>query len=330
MDKISPLAETQAINLESNFQGKKRWLMTSAADNGFRQLTKILAILLLGLVITLLISMIYSSRLSISQFGFSFVFSSTWDPVKEVFGALPFIYGTLVSSLIALAFAVPISLGVAVFLTEQCPIKLRPIILTLVELLAAIPSVAYGLWGIFVLVPFMREVVNPVLGKTLGFLPLFQGPAYGIGLLTSGLILAVMIVPITTAISVSSLTAVDPTQREAALALGATRWEATQIMLLNARSGILGGVILGLGRALGETMAVTMVIGNRPEIAASLLAPAYTMASVIANEFAEATYDLYLHALIEIGVLLFILTFIVQGLAQLLIRQITKGTKSNA
>ncbi|MBK7993955.1 MAG: phosphate ABC transporter permease subunit PstC [Blastocatellia bacterium] len=304
--------------------------MTSAADNGFRQLTKILAILLLGLVITLLISMIYSSRLSISQFGFSFVFSSTWDPVKEVFGALPFIYGTLVSSLIALAFAVPISLGVAVFLTEQCPIKLRPVILTLVELLAAIPSVAYGLWGIFVLVPFMREVVNPVLGKTLGFLPLFQGPAYGIGLLTSGLILAVMIVPITTAISVSSLTAVDPTQREAALALGATRWEATQIMLLNARSGILGGVILGLGRALGETMAVTMVIGNRPEIAASLLAPAYTMASVIANEFAEATYDLYLHALIEIGVLLFILTFIVQGLAQLLIRQITKGTKSNA
>lgn len=330
MDKTSSLAETQAINLESTFQGKKRWLMTSAADNGFRQLTKILAILLLGLVITLLISMIYSSRLSISQFGFSFVFSSTWDPVKEVFGALPFIYGTLVSSLIALAFAVPISLGVAVFLTEQCPIKLRPVILTLVELLAAIPSVAYGLWGIFVLVPFMREVVNPVLGKTLGFLPLFQGPAYGIGLLTSGLILAVMIVPITTAISVSSLTAVDPTQREAALALGATRWEATQIMLLNARSGILGGVILGLGRALGETMAVTMVIGNRPEIAASLLAPAYTMASVIANEFAEATYDLYLHALIEIGVLLFILTFIVQALAQLLIRQITKGTKSNA
>lgn len=330
MDKTSSLAETQAINLESTFQGKKRWLMTSAADNGFRQLTKILAILLLGLVITLLISMIYSSRLSISQFGFSFVFSSTWDPVKEVFGALPFIYGTLVSSLIALAFAVPISLGVAVFLTEQCPIKLRPIILTLVELLAAIPSVAYGLWGIFVLVPFMREVVNPVLGKTLGFIPLFQGPAYGIGLLTSGLILAVMIVPITTAISVSSLTAVDPTQREAALALGATRWEATQIMLLNARSGILGGVILGLGRALGETMAVTMVIGNRPEIAASLLAPAYTMASVIANEFAEATYDLYLHALIEIGVLLFILTFIVQALAQLLIRQITKGTKSNA
>lgn len=330
MDKTPSLAETEAINLESNFQGKKRWLMTSAADNGFRQLTKVLAILLLGLVITLLVSMIYSSRLSISQFSFGFIFSSTWDPVKEVFGALPFIYGTLVSSLIALAFAVPISLGVAVFLTEQCPIKLRPVILTLVELLAAIPSVAYGLWGIFVLVPFMREVVNPVLEKTLGFLPLFQGPAYGIGLLTSGLILAVMVIPITTAISVSSLTAVDPTQREAALALGATRWEATQIMLINARSGILGGVILGLGRALGETMAVTMVIGNRPEIAASLLAPAYTMASVIANEFAEATYDLYLHALIEIGVLLFILTFIVQGLAQLLIRQITKGTKSNA
>lgn len=307
---------------------KKRWLMSPSADKAFHTLTKSLALFLFTLVIALVASMIYNSRLSLSRFGLSFVFSSTWDPVKELFGALPFVYGTLVSSITALIIAIPISLGVAIFLTEECPYKLRPIVLTLVELLAAIPSVAYGLWGIFVLVPFMRNYINPVLEKGLGFLPLFKGPSYGIGLLTSGMILAVMIVPIITAISVNSLNSVLPSQREAALALGATRWEATQIVLLNARSGIIGGIILGLGRALGETMAVTMVIGNRPEISLSLLAPSYTMASVIANEFTEATYDLYLHALIEIAILLFIITFIVQAFAQLLIRQISKGKKS--
>ncbi|MBI4855094.1 MAG: phosphate ABC transporter permease subunit PstC [Acidobacteria bacterium] len=302
--------------------------MSPSADKAFHTLTKSLALFLFTLVIALVASMIYNSRLSLSRFGLSFVFSSTWDPVKELFGALPFVYGTLVSSITALIIAIPISLGVAIFLTEECPYKLRPIVLTLVELLAAIPSVAYGLWGIFVLVPFMRNYINPVLEKGLGFLPLFKGPSYGIGLLTSGMILAVMIVPIITAISVNSLNSVLPSQREAALALGATRWEATQIVLLNARSGIIGGIILGLGRALGETMAVTMVIGNRPEISLSLLAPSYTMASVIANEFTEATYDLYLHALIEIAILLFIITFIVQAFAQLLIRQISKGKKS--
>jgi phosphate transport system permease protein len=327
MEKTLNSSSKDSVNLKPR---KKRWLMSPASDKAFQKLTYSLAIFLFLLVTALVGSMIYNSKLSILKFGFGFVFSTTWDPVKEVFGALPFVYGTLVSSLIALLIAVPISLGVAIFLTEQCPYKLRPVVLTLVELLAAIPSVAYGLWGIFVLVPFMRNHVNPILEKVLGFLPLFKGPSYGIGLLTAGMILAVMIIPIITAISVSSLNAVPPTQREAALALGATRWEATQVVLLNARSGILGGVILGLGRALGETMAVTMVIGNRPEIATSLLAPAYTMASVIANEFTEATYDLYLHALIEIGILLFIITFIVQAIAQLFIRQITKGTKSHA
>jgi phosphate transport system permease protein len=317
-------------SLETLPARKRRWLMSPSADNVFRYLTTALAIFLFALVTALVASMVYNSRLSLSRFGLTFVFSTTWDPVKEVFGALPFVYGTLASSLIALVIAVPISLGVAIFLTEQCPYKLRQIVLSLVELLAAIPSVAYGLWGIFVLVPFMRSYVNPILESTLGFLPLFKGPSYGIGLLTSGIILAVMIVPIITAISVNSLNAVVPTQREAALALGATRWEATQVVLLNARSGIVGGIILGLGRALGETMAVTMVIGNRPEIAASLLAPAYTMASVIANEFTEATYDLYLHALIEIAILLFVITFIVQAVAQLLVRQISKGKKSYA
>lgn len=309
-------------------QRKKSWLMTPGADKAFQNLTTALAIFLFTLVATLVASMIYNSRLSLSRFGLSFVFSTTWDPAKEIFGALPFVYGTLVSSLIALLIAVPISLGVAIFLTEECPQKLRPIVLTLVELLAAIPSVAYGLWGIFVLVPFMRNYINPLLEKGLGFLPFFKGPSYGIGLLTSGMILAVMVVPIITAISVNSLNSVLPSQREAALALGATRWEATQVVLLNARSGIVGGIILGLGRALGETMAVTMVIGNRPEISLSLLAPSYTMASVIANEFTEATYDLYLHALIEVAILLFVITLVVQATAQIFVRQISKGKKS--
>jgi phosphate transport system permease protein len=303
---------------------KRRWLMTPAADRCFRRLTGSFAGLLLLLVVVLLVEMIYNSRLSISRFGLDFTTSTNWDPVKEFFGAAPFIYGTIVTSIIALFIAVPVSLSIAIFLTEQCPQRLRSTISSLIELLAAIPSVAYGLWGIFVFVPFMRNYIAPLLQKSLGFLPLFKGPSFGVGLLTAGIILAIMVLPIITAITTNVLNTIPPTQREAALALGATRWEATRIVLLNARSGIMGAVILGLGRALGETMAVTMVIGNRPEINASLLAPGYTMASVIANEFTEATYDLYLHALIEIGILLFVVTFIVRAIAQVLIWQITK------
>lgn len=313
----------------ANTKTRQRWLMSLAADQSFRRLTTILAIFMLLLVVGIFLEMTVNARLSIGRFGLGFLFSTTWDPVKELFGVLPFLYGTVVTALIALVIGVPVSLGIALFLTEQCPYRLRPIITVLIELLAAIPSMAYGLWGIFALVPFMRTYIYPLLIKWLGFLPLFRGPSFGLGLLTAGLILAIMIVPIITSISVSAINAVMPTQREAALALGATRWEASQIVLLNARSGIIGGVILGLGRALGETMAVTMVIGNRPEIAASLLMPSYTMASVIANEFSEATYDLYLHALIEVGLVLFLVTFLVQGLAQLMLRQFTKGVKGS-
>lgn len=302
----------------------RRWSMSPSADRAFIWITGSFAGFLLLLVIALLAEMLYNSRLSLAKFGLDFIGSSTWDPVREQFGSAPFIYGTVVTSIIALFFAVPISLSVSIFLTEQCPKQFRSTIGSLVELLAAIPSVAYGLWGIFVFVPFMRNHIAPVLEKSLGFLPLFKGPSFGVGMLTAGIILAVMVVPIITAITVNVLNTVSSTQREAALALGATRWEATKIVLLNARSGIIGAIILGLGRALGETMAVTMVIGNRPEIASSLFAPAYTMASVIANEFTEATYDLYLHALIEIGVLLFAVTFIMRAIAQVLIWRITK------
>jgi phosphate transport system permease protein len=283
---------------------------------------------LLGLIVFELIS---SSRLSLHAFGGKFFFSQSWDPVNDQFGALPFIYGTLVSSLLALIIAVPLSLGVAVFVTEMCPRSLRGIISFLVELLAAIPSVIYGLWAIFILVPILRLHVEPWLARYLGWSGLFEGAPFGIGMLAAGIILAIMIIPIVASITREVLTAVPRQQREAVLALGATRWEMIRMgVLRNARAGILGGVILGLGRALGETMAVTMVIGNRPEIARSLFAPGYTMASVIANEFSEATGDLYLSALVEIGLALFLVTIIVNALARLLVWSVTRGVPARA
>lgn len=266
------------------------------------------------------------SKLSIARFGLKFFVGNTWDPVSGDFGALPFIYGTLVSSLVALVLAVPLAVGVAVFVTELCPRSLRSIISFTVELLAAIPSVIYGLWGIFVLAPILRNYVQPWLSKYLGWTDLFSGPAYGIGMLAAGIILAIMVVPIIASITREVLVAVPQSQREAVLALGATRWEMVRMAVLrNARVGIMGGIILGLGRAIGETMAVTMLIGNRPEIAKSLFAPGYTMASVIANEFSEATDDLYLSALVEVGLVLLIVTVIVNALARLLIWSITRG-----
>jgi phosphate transport system permease protein len=264
--------------------------------------------------------MVRAALPSIKAFGWSFLYTSTWDPVVEHFGALPLIYGTIVSSLLALLIAVPLGIGAAVFLTELAPSWISPSISFLIELLAAVPSVVYGLWGIFVLAPWLRTQVQPALGTALGFLPLFQGPPYGVGMLAAGLILAIMIVPFIIAVSREVLLAVPNTQREAALALGATRWETTRIAVLRyAKSGLIGAILLGLGRALGETMAVTMVIGNRAEISASLFAPGYTMASMIANEFTEATSDLYLSALVEVGLLLFIVTVIVNALARLLV-----------
>src|SRR5204862_3620495 len=245
------------------------------------------------------------ATLSIRQFGFSFLTGRDWDPIKGHFGALAFIYGTIVSSLIALVISVPLSLGIAVFLVEQAPPFLSRPITFLVELLAAIPSVVYGLWGIFVLAPFLRVHVEPPLARWFGWLPFFQGSITGIGLLTGGVILAIMVTPIITAVVRDVLAAVPDSQREAALALGATKWETTRVVLVNGAPGIAGAVMLGLGRALGEPMAVTMVIGNRPEISASLLAPSYTIASAIANEFTAATQAIYLSALVQLGVILF-------------------------
>ena len=281
---------------------------------------------LLAIVVLIVIELVLQSRLSLHAFGWRFFTGSNWDPVAGDFGALPFIYGTIVSSLVALIIAIPLSIGVAVFTTEMCPKPLRGTISFLTELLAAIPSVVYGLWAIFVLAPLLREHVQPWLAKYLGWTGLFSGPPFGIGMLAAGIILAIMIVPIIASITREVLTAVPQQQREAVLALGATRWEMIRMgVLRNARTGIVGAVILGLGRALGETMAVTMVIGNTPQIAKSLFAPGYTMASVIANEFTEATGDLYLSALIEIGLGLFLVTIVINILAGLLVWSVTRG-----
>lgn len=277
----------------------------------------------LGLIIY---ELVQRSGLSWHAFGFKFFAASEWDPVNEHFGALPFIFGTLVSSFLALLIAVPLAVGVAVFTTEMCPKVFRGPLSFFVELLAAIPSVIYGLWAIFVLVPILSQYIQPFLQKTLGWTHLFDGPPFGYSMLAAGVILAIMIIPIISSITREVLMVVPQHQREAVLALGATRWEMIRIgVLRNARAGIVGGIILGLGRALGETMAVTMVIGNRPEIAKSLFAPGYTMASVLANEFSEATGDVYLSALVEIGLALFFVTVVVNALAQLLVWTVTRG-----
>jgi phosphate transport system permease protein len=289
-------------------------------DRAFRLALRVVAAGTLLVGIGLVISLAWGSRLAIREFGFRFLFTSVWDPVAGEFGALPFIYGTLVSSALAMLIAVPLGLGAAIYLAELAPQWVRAPITFLIEMLAAVPSVVYGLWGIFVLVPWLRKVVQPALGATLGFLPLFQGPPYGIGMMAAGLILSIMVIPFITAVSREVLLAVPDLQREAALGLGATRWETTRLAVLRyGRTGLVGAILLGLGRALGETMAVTMVIGNRPEIALSLFAPGYTMASVLANEFTEATSDLYLSALVEIGLLLLVVTVVVNALARLLV-----------
>lgn len=266
------------------------------------------------------------SRMAIGEFGLEFLTSSEWDPVEGRFGALPLIFGTIVSSALALLIAVPLSLGVAIFLTEFAPMRIRGPVAFLIELLAAIPSVVYGLWGIFVMIPFLRATVFPFLKDTLGFLPFFQGPIYGPGMLSAAVILAIMVMPYIMSVAREVLLAVPNTQREAALALGATRWEAlTGAVLPYARSGIIGAVILGLGRALGETMAVTMVIGNRHEIAASLFAPGYTMAAAIANEFAEAVENIHLSALSYVALTLFVVTVLINAAARLLIWRVANG-----
>ena len=280
------------------------------------------------LLVSLVVVLFFWAWPAIIHFGWSFIFSSAWDPLADNYGALPFIYGTLVSSLIALLIAVPLGLGCAIFISEIYKSKTGEYIALMVELLAAIPSVVYGLWGIFVLAPFSAAYIQPVLGGMFGFLPLFQGPTSGPSLLTGGIILAIMILPTITALSREVLQAVPYSLRESAMALGATRWETFKVAVFGpARSGIIGAIILGLGRALGETMAVTMVIGNRPEISASLFAPGYTMASVIANEYTEATSDLYLSALSELGLLLFAVTLILNIVARLLVWRVARTAR---
>jgi phosphate transport system permease protein len=267
---------------------------------------------------------------ALREFGLGFLTSSEWDPVNGRFGAAPALFGTIVTSALALTVATPLALGVAIFLSEFCPAWLRQPVAFTVDLLAAIPSVIYGLWGIFVLLPLLRERVMPVLADTLhlGATPFFSGPAYGPSMLAAGLILAIMILPFISAVTREVLLAVPRSQREAALALGATRWEMIRDAVLPyARSGIIGGVILGLGRALGETMAVTMLIGNRHEISLSLFAPGYTMASLIANEFSEATNDLHLSALMAVGFVLLLVTFAVNALARWLVRRTAAGVR---
>ena len=299
----------------------------SYGDRIFKGMLTAAAVGLPVLLGFLVFELFAGSREAIARFGFGFVTSSTWDPVAEQFGAWPLIFGTLMSAALALMIAVPLSLGVAIYLTEFAPVRLRQPAAFVIELLAAIPSVVYGLWGIFVLIPLLKDSVFPLLQNVLGFLPFFQGPIYGPSMLSASIILAIMVMPYIMAVSREVLLAVPASQREAALGLGATRWEAVVTTVVPyARSGLIGATILGLGRALGETMAVTMLIGNRHEIAASLFAPGYTMAAAIANEFSEAVTDIHLSSLAYVALLLFLITVLINAGARLLIWRTSRGT----
>jgi phosphate transport system permease protein len=296
------------------------------ADRTFASVVLVCACSIFAIVLLILGILILRSQASLVAFGSKFFVSSNWDPVSGEFGAFPFIVGTLSTSLLALCMAVPLAIGVAIFLTELCPRPLRAPISFVTELLAAIPSIVYGLWAVFVLVPIMRTTLGPWIFKYFGWTGFFDGSNFGVGVLTASIILAIMILPIISSLTRDIMLAVPNHQREGMLALGATRWEMIRTgVLRNARIGIVGAIILGLGRALGETMAVTMVIGNSPVISKSLFAPGYTLASVIANEFAEATGPLYTSALIEIGLALFLVTIVVNAIARILVWAVTRG-----
>jgi len=309
---------------------ESRWqslLGKDRSDRIYRRVLTGFALALPFLILVILGVLFVRALPALRRFGPSFLWTSTWDPVAEIYGAAPMIVGTLLSSVVALLIAVPLALSVAIFLTEFAPRCLRQPVAFLVELLAAIPSVVYGVWGIFVLIPFLRTVVVPPLRAVLGWTPFFHGVFYGNSLFAGGVILAIMIIPYIAAVSREVLLAVPGSQREAALAMGATRWEAVRSAVLPyGRAGLIGAIILGLGRALGETMAVTMVIGNRHDIGVSLLQPAYTMAAAIANEFSEATTSTYLSALFEVGLILFVVTVAVNAIARILIWRVARGT----
>ena len=301
----------------------------SAGDRLFGGVTGALALVVVLLVVGIAVVLWQQSLLSIRAFGFSFWTSSAWDPVQGDFGAFPFIWGTLYSSILALAISTPVAIGIAVFLSDSCPFWLRSPLIFLTELLAAIPSIVYGLWGIFVLVPMVRALQES-LPEWVRAMPMFSGPTVGVSMLAASLVLAVMVIPYTSSVAREVLKAVPPTQREAAYALGSTRWEATQVALSYARTGIFGAIMLGFGRAVGETMAVTMVIGNNPQTSWSLFAPQYTMAAVIANEFKEAVQELHLNALVEIGLVLFVITLVVNVISRLLIWRMTSTSRVRA
>ena len=307
--------------------GQRHLVGRNVADRVYRIVLTALALMLPLLLVALVGELIASAWPALTRFGFRFLWTSVWDPVAGVFGAAPMIFGTIASSLLALVIAVPLALGVAIYLTEFSPKWLRQPVAFLVELLAAIPSVVYGVWGIYVLIPFLRSYAVPPLRAVLGWTPFLQGVFYGNSLLAGGVILAIMIVPYIAAVSREVLLAVPGSQREAALGMGATRWEAVWTAVVPyGRAGLIGAVILGLGRALGETMAVTMVIGNRHDIGVSVLQPAYTMAAALANEFSEATTNLYLSALFEVAFILFVVTVVVNALARLMIWRVARGT----
>jgi phosphate transport system permease protein len=319
-------AATTVDNAPSPGTVRSFWRRLAEGDEVAHIVTLVFASSIILITSLLVYQLWINSGPSRHAFGWHFWFTSTWDPVSGDFGALPFIYGTIVTSAISLIIALPLGLAAAIFLSELAPRKISDVISFLIDLLAAVPSVIYGLLGIFIVVPLMRTAIGPALKHTLGFLPFFRGPNYGVGMLTAGIVLTIMVVPFIISISREVLLTVPREQREAALGLGATRWEATwKVVVPWARAGVMGSVFLALARALGETMAVTMVIGNDPKISASIFAPGYTIAAVIANEFTEATGKLYLSALIELGLVLFLITFILNGLARLMIIATERG-----
>jgi phosphate transport system permease protein len=307
----------------------RNYAAIAALDRTFMGAIYAAVAIFIVLVVLLFLSLVRGSWPSIEAFGTHFLWSSQWNPVTAQFGALPFVYGTVVSSMIGIVLAGVVGILAASFLAEFAPPWLARPLSFLIELLAAVPSVVFGLWGLFVLAPFVRTSLGPFLQKTLGFLPIFSGPIYGTSLLTAGLILAIMILPTVTAISREVVVSIAGDLREASMSLGATKWETlARVVLPASRVGIFGAIVLALGRAIGETIATTMVIGNRPEIAASLFAPSYTMASVIANEFTEANGEKYVGALLELGLLLFVVSFVINGLARLLLFTVLKGERT--
>jgi phosphate transport system permease protein len=315
------MAATTIVPSASPLAGSRSFIRRLRdGDEIARLVTFLFAASVVLVTLLLILELWQGSALSRHKFGLHFFVTRVWDPIAEQFGALPFIYGTVITASVSLLIAVPLGIGAAIFLAELAPARVSDALEFFIDLLAAVPSVIYGLLGVFIVVPLMRDYVQPGLKHTLGFLPLFSGPAYGIGFLTAGILLAIMVIPYIISVSREVLMSVPRDQREAALSLGSTRWESTwKVVVPFARPGILGSIFLALARALGETMAVTMVIGNTPTISASLFSPGYSIAAVIANEFTEATGDVHLQALIELGLVLFLLTFLLNGLARLLI-----------